>query len=123
MRLIEVSVSVLVVSLIVVVVTFCYLSANRSFETVRNSSIRIRTVVKTDMRIRALIENFDYSYLDSKKKVSKELAERIKAEDLGEAEVTDVKIVFENTSDIYSPATIKVSWLLGGKEYTSYEVF
>lgn len=123
MRLIEVSVTVLVVSLIFAITVFCYLSANRSFESIKNSSTGIRTAVKTDMKIRELIQSTEYSYLDSKKKALEWVIKKIKEEDFGKAKIKDVKTVLENTNDIFSSADITVSWTLNGKEYTSHALF
>ncbi len=123
MRLIEVLVTVLTVSLIIGTGVFCYISANRSFASVRNSSVGIRTVIRTDMRIKELIRGENYSYLDSKKKVVERIEKKIRSADLGQVKITGRKSVFENSQDIFSAADVGVSWVLDGKEYISHALY
>lgn len=124
MRVIEVTTEILIGLLILSIGVFGFLSADRSFQRVRESSTLIKSAVKADLAIRETLLGSSVSYLSSRENAVRQMTEEVKSLDLGkDVKVTDVKAVVTDRNNLFSGFEVSVKYSIKGREYESYVRF
>ena len=124
MRVIEVTTEILIGLLILSIGVFGFLSADRSFQRVRESSTLIKSAVKADLAIRETLLGRGVSYLSSRENAVRQMTEEVKSLDLGkDVKVTDVKAVVADRNNLFSGFEVSVKYSIKGREYESYVRF
>ena len=124
MRVIEVTTEILIGLLILSIGVFGFLSADRSFQRVKESSTLIKSAVKADLAIRETLLGRGVSYLSSRENAVKQITESLKSIDLGDdTQITDVDVFIKDSSDLFSGFEVSVKYSVKGREYESYVRF
>ena len=124
MRVIEVTTEILIGLLILSIGVFGFLSADRSFQRVKESSTLIKSAVKADLAIRETLLGRGVSYLSSRENAVRQMTEEVKSLDLGkDVKVTDVKAVISDRNNLFSGFEVSVKYSIKGREYESYVRF
>ena len=124
MRVIEVTTEILIGLLILSIGVFGFLSTDRSFQRVKESSTLIKSAVKADLAIRETLLGRSVSYLSSRENAARQMTEEVKSLDLGkDVKVTDVKAVVSDRNNLFSGFEVSVKYSIKGREYESYVRF